>query len=80
MMNLSTIKNFKKTKIESHGDEVTDFYNKEIPNIDSNHTCLSVISVDSTLKKDKNYYQLLIYTTCYLFTSYLFMLLVIYLY
>ena len=37
-------KKFLKTKIKSHGDEVTDFYYKEIPKEDSNHTCLSVIS------------------------------------
>ena len=27
-----------KTKIKSHGDEVTDFYDKEIPKADSNDT------------------------------------------
>ena len=47
---------FLKIKIKSHGDEVTDFYDKEIPKVDSNHTCLAVISLDSTLKKDENYY------------------------
>ena len=49
-------KNFLKTKIKSYGDKVTDFYNKEIPNVDPNHTCLAVISLDSALKKDENYY------------------------
>ena len=49
-------KEFLKTKIKSHGHEVTDFYDKEIPNVDSNHTCLAVISLDSALKKDDNYY------------------------
>ena len=44
-----------KTKIKSHGDEVTDFYDKSIPKVDSNHTCLAVISLDSALKKDENY-------------------------
>ena len=43
-------KKFVKTKIKSHGDEVTDFYDKEIPKVDSNHTCLAVISLDSALK------------------------------
>ena len=33
-----------------------DFYDKEIPTVDSNHTCLGVISLDSALKKDENYY------------------------
>ena len=28
----------------------------KIPKVDSNHTCLAVISLDSALKKDKNYY------------------------
>ena len=45
-----------KTKIKPHCDEVTDFYDKEIPKMDSNHTCLAVISLDSALKKDENYY------------------------
>ena len=27
---------FLKTKIKSHGDEVTDFYDKNIPKVDSN--------------------------------------------
>ena len=42
-------KNFLKTKIKSH---VTDFYDKKIPKVDSNHTCLAVIILDSALKKD----------------------------
>ena len=41
--------------IKSHGDEVTDFYDKEIPKVDSNHTCLAVISLDPALKKDESY-------------------------
>ena len=43
MANQSTLKNLK-NKIKSYSDEVTDFYNKEIPKVDSNHTCLAVIS------------------------------------
>ena len=50
-------KKFSKTKIKSRGDEVTDFYDKKIPKIDSNHTCLAIISLDSAVKKDDNYYQ-----------------------
>ena len=53
--NLS-IKKIFKTKIKSHGVEVTDFYDKDIPKVDSNHTCLAVISLDSALKKDEHYY------------------------
>ena len=45
-----------KTKIKSHGDEFTDFYDKEIPKEDSNHTCLAVVSLNSALKKDDSYY------------------------
>ena len=48
---LSTTKNF--WKIKSRGDGVTDFYDKGIPKLNSNHTCLAVISFDSALKKDK---------------------------
>ena len=32
------------------------FMIKKIPNADSNHTCLAVISFDSALQKDENYY------------------------
>ena len=44
-----------KTKIKSHGNEATDFYDKKNPELDSNHTCLTVISLDSVLKKDDSY-------------------------
>ena len=50
-------KKISETKIKSYGDELTSFYYKEIPNVDSNHTCLAVISLDSALKKDENYYS-----------------------
>ena len=33
-------KKLQKTKIKCYGDEITDSYNKEIPKVDSNHTCL----------------------------------------
>ena len=45
-----------KTKIKSYGDEVTDFYNKEILKVNSNHSCLAVIKLDSAIKEDENYY------------------------
>ena len=57
-------KEFLKTKIKSHGDEVTDFYDKKIPKVDSNHTCLAVISLDSALKKDENYYPQVFLKEC----------------
>ena len=50
-------KEFLETKIKSHGNELTDFYNKEILKVDSNHTFLAVISLDSALKKDENWYM-----------------------
>ena len=53
-----------KTKLKSHGDEVTDFYDKEIPKVDSNHTCLAVISLDSALIKDDNYYLQVLLKEC----------------
>ena len=34
-----------------------DFYDKEIPKMDSYHTSLAVISLDSALKKDEKYYS-----------------------
>ena len=49
-------KNFLKTKFKSYGGDVTDFYDKGNPMVKSNYTCLTVMSLDSALKKDKNYY------------------------
>ena len=40
-----------KTKIKSHGDKLQN------PKEDSNHTCLAVISLNSALKNDENYYS-----------------------
>ena len=55
---------FLKIKIKSHGDEVSDFYDKKIPKVDSNHTCLEVISLDSALNKDGNYYPQVFLKEC----------------
>ena len=49
-------KKFLKTEIKSHGNEVTDFYDKEIPKVDSNRACTAVINLNSAVKKDENYY------------------------
>ena len=49
-------KKFLKSKIRSYGDKATYFYNEEIHKVDSNHTCLTVISLDSGLKIDKKQY------------------------
>ena len=45
-----------KTKLKFHSNKDTDFYNKEILKLNSNHTCLAVFSLDSALKKDYSYY------------------------
>ena len=58
-------KEFSKTKIKSDGDEVTGFYDKKIPKVDSYHTCLAVITLDSAaLKRDENYYQQVFLKEC----------------
>ena len=50
------------TKIKSHGDTVTHFYDfysflqLQTPKVDSSHTYLAVIRLDPALKKDDNYY------------------------
>ena len=49
-------KEFLKNKIKSHGDEVTDFSDKNIRKVDYNHTCLAVISLDSAFKETENCY------------------------
>ena len=45
-----------KTEIKLYDDKVKVFYEKEIPEVDSSHTCLAAISLDSALKKDKSYH------------------------
>ena len=45
-----------KTKIKFYCDEVRVFYEKKTPKVDSNHTSLAVIDLDSLLKKYENYY------------------------
>ena len=57
-------KDFLETKTKSHGDEVIDVYDKKIPKLDSNYTCLAVISLDSALKKDHSYYLRLFLKEC----------------
>ena len=43
---------FLKTKIKYCGDEVAYFCDKAIPKIDSNQTCLAVMSLGSALNED----------------------------
>ena len=47
---------FLKTNWKSYGDEATDFDDKEVFKVESNHVCLAIISLDSSLNKDGNYY------------------------
>ena len=54
VLSLSII--FLKTEIKPHGDEVTGFYDNQMPKVDSNHTCLAVHGLDYALKKDENYW------------------------
>ena len=42
---------FSKMRKKPHCDELTDFYDKDIPKVDSNHTYLAVVSFHSTLTK-----------------------------
>ena len=35
------------------GDRVTDFYVKEVPKVDSNHTCLAVVSLNIFISRLK---------------------------
>ena len=53
-----------KTKIKSYGNEVTDFYDKEIPKVDSNCTFSPVRSLDSALNKEGNYYPQVFLKEC----------------
>ena len=57
-------KKFLKTKIESYGDETTDFHDKEMPRAGSNYTCLAVILIEFVLKKDGNYFLQVSLTEC----------------
>ena len=42
-------KHFLKAGIKPYSEEAKDFSNKEIPKVDSNHTSLAKMSLDSTL-------------------------------
>ena len=53
-----------KFEIKFYGDEVTDFFDKEFPKVDSYHTYLAVISLDFALKKDENYYPQVFLKEC----------------
>ena len=50
--------------MKSYSDQATDFYNKEMPNVGSNQTCLAIIMIDSVFKKDENYYPQVFLKEC----------------
>ena len=45
-----------KTQAKFYGDEATDLFDKEVLKIDSIHTCLTKIPLDSIFEVDENYY------------------------
>ena len=53
-----------KTKKKSHGYEVIDFYDIQIPKVDSNYTSLAVTILDSALKNDENCYPQVFLNEC----------------
>ena len=42
---------FLKTRIRSYNDKVTNFHDKDIAEVRSNHTCLALILIDFVLKE-----------------------------
>ena len=52
-----------KTKIKSHGEEVIEFHVKEIPKVNSNHTCLEIISLEAD---DNSYPQVFLKESHYI--------------
>ena len=43
--------------MRSYSNEAINFHNEEVPGeVGSNYNCLAVISLDSVLKRDENYY------------------------
>ena len=45
-----------KTKLRSCSDKRAEIYDKKVPKVGSNYTFLTVLLLDSVLKKDRNYY------------------------
>ena len=57
-------KKFLKTKIKSHSDEATNFHTRQLLEADPNYIYWLVISIDSVLKKDENYYPQVFLKDC----------------
>ena len=53
-----------KTKIKSHGDKVSNFYDKSIPRLECNNTCLAVITLASAFSEDDSYYPQVFLKEC----------------
>ena len=47
-------KHFLKAGVKPYSEEAKDFSNKEIPKVESNHTCLAKMSLDSALIDIRN--------------------------
>ena len=61
---MSIIKAFSKPELKSCFNDATDFHDKEMSNVGSNHTCLAVLSWNSSHKKDKSYYPQVFLKKC----------------
>ena len=55
--NPSTIKNSKNQNKVLRGGEAADLYEKEIPKVGSDYTCLAVILIDFVVKNNEIYYS-----------------------
>ena len=53
---MNTVKNFTTTHLQLNETNVLEVVDKKIPKVDSNHTSLAVIGLDSAFKRDDNYY------------------------
>ena len=52
------------SKAKSYGQEATDFQDIKVPKVNCKCTCLAVISLDSVLKRDENYYLQMFLKEC----------------
>ena len=50
-------KEFLKSKIKSHDNEVIGFNDKKVQKVDFNFACLTVITLDYALKENGNHYR-----------------------
>ena len=57
-------KSYLKAKLNLMAMKLQTFRIKKTPNIDSNHTCLAAISLDSALKKNDYYYPQVFLKEC----------------